>query len=77
KACGASKSADKKPRRAGAKKEKPQPKGSNKYLNFKQHDYDFEQMEAMELERRKQEFLARGGTFERRTQEDDSAGIRV
>ncbi|MCL2853266.1 MAG: DnaD domain protein [Defluviitaleaceae bacterium] len=48
----------KKPRRA--KKDHVPPKTSNRYLNFKQRDYDFDQIKAMELERLKQEFLAHG-----------------
>ena len=45
----------KKPRRT--KKDQTPPKTSNRYLNFKQRDYDFEKMEAMELERLQQEYL--------------------
>jgi len=49
----------KKGKRSAAKKEPAaRPKGSNKYLNFKQRDYNFDEIEAMERERLKQEYLA-------------------
>jgi len=50
----------KKSRSGTTKKEPPQPKGSNKYLNFKQRDYDFDQIKAMERERLRQEYLLQG-----------------
>ncbi|MCL2617830.1 MAG: DnaD domain protein [Defluviitaleaceae bacterium] len=59
----AANTAEKKPRRA--KKDRTPPKTSNRYLNFKQRDYDFEQMEAMEFRRLKEEYL-RGGADEQR-----------
>ena len=59
--------AGKKPRRSKkdtAQKERVLPKTSNRYLNFKQRDYDFEKMEEMELELLKQEYghLTHGAT---------------
>ena len=50
----------KKSRRSGTKKEPAaRPKGSNKYLNFKQRDYNFDEIKAMERERLKQDYLER------------------
>ena len=44
--------------------ERARPKTSNRYLNFKQRDYDFERMEAMEMERLKQKYLSNGDNNE-------------
>ena len=47
----------KKGRRSTKKEPAARPKGSNKYLNFKQRDYNFDEIKAMERERLKQEYL--------------------
>lgn len=50
----------KKGRRSAKKEPVARPKGSNKYLNFKQREYNFDEFEAMEYERLKQEFSTSG-----------------
>jgi len=58
---GTATEAPKKGRRSTKKEPVARPKGSNKYLNFKQRDYNFDEIKAMERERLKQEYLATEG----------------